>query len=432
MLHAHCPRKIIPVLLCALALICVGSAGIVVSGIGRHSADVWAHCYRISSILEGEIVAHPVTSTSPYHAIASENVGGHVPADMVQLSIDNAGNDPSAVNQNSLQEQQNGTYEVPFNNTAVYNPVAYAPQLIAFSIGDALGLTASARYYAAETTMLACFVAIGTTAVFVMPKHRGIMLAVLFFPLTWYVYSFAISADSFSLSLVFLFTALFYRNLEQAPSIRSSFALGIVGFLVAVTKFSNAPLFALALAIPVFHKDVRRTWPILMWFGFAVVADVLWMKIGTSGFATSPSVVSYAVVQGRNSELVSLVPTFLSHLAYSISHIEGAYRFGREGVAAFWIALVGASGFVSYALARRYKSTGSAERHRKLLVWLYACLVIFAFAVITYLALWLQYTPDACPGVDGIQYRYFLPVLPIVSVLVADIWGNLEMGRRRK
>ena len=30
--------------------------------------------------------------------------------------------------------------------------------------------------------------------------------------------------------------------------------------------------------------------------------------------------------------------------------------------------------------------------------------------LLTYLALWLQYTPADATGVDGVQFRYFLPL----------------------
>lgn len=52
--------------------------------------------------------------------------------------------------------------------------------------------------------------------------------------------------------------------------------------------------------------------------------------------------------------------------------------------------------------------------------WCCAWLVVAGTALLVYAALWLQYTPPDTAGVLGIQYRYFLPFLPIGALMVAD------------
>ncbi len=418
------PQRALYVLI-ALVLLIPGGIGIAIAGIGYHVPDVWAHVYRVSGILHGDVVAHPVDATSEYHCIASENVGGRVSLDLIELSLENPGRDNSVIDADSVVVTSDGSVEAPYNNTAVYNPAAYLPQLIAFAAGDALNASAAAKYYLAEIAMLIAYALIGAAAVVALPKHRWVVLAVLLFPGTWYTFSFGISADSFSLVLSILFACLVYRCTTTEPTLRACWGIGVTGLLMACTKFSNAPLFALALPLLLRKGELRKTYPVALCFLAAVVVDVAWMKLGTSGFATSAAVVSFDQVAERTSEGLALLPIIFQHMLYSAMHFEGTYRFGAQGVAAFWLGFI-----VCLVAAAAYARSARGAKGTPRYFWLYACLVVFAFAVVTYAALWLQYTPDGLPGVDGVQYRYFLPVLSIFGLLLVDCVSAFRAKRK--
>ena len=426
-------------LLCALCLFVPGLFGIVFTDVG-HAPDVWTHVYRISGIVNGDVVARPVSSTSRYHSIAEENVGGAVDREIVELSIEHYNDhDPGSVLPESISGQQGETIDVPYNNTAAYSPLAYLPQLAAFAVGKAMSIGALATYYLAEVTMLVVWTALGTLALMVLPRFRAPMLALMLFPAMWLPYSYAISADSLALALCVLYACLVFRGLDQ-PDAKTFAAIGVVGLLLAVGKFSNAPLFAIALVVPfvggytarrgsdqaaapakqrgnnppshqIHNLRGRGVW-IYACFALAVIVDIAWLKLGTSHFTTSPSMVSQAVAAQRSAALLSNPLEPLGHIMYSIMHVEGAYLFGREGVAIFWFGL--AAGILLTLVVFMQ------ARSRRALFWLWVCLVVMVAALIAYLALWLQYTPDGVSGVMGVQYRYFLPYLPFAVLLFAD------------
>ena len=426
-------------LLCALCLFVPGLFGIVLTDVG-HAPDVWTHAYRISGIVNGDVVARPVSSTSRYHSVAEENVGGAVDREIVELSIEHYNDhDPGSVLPESISGQQGKTINVPYNNTAAYSPLAYVPQLAAFAVGKALSIGALATYYLAEVIMLVVWTALGTFALMALPRFRAPMLALMLFPAMWLPYSYAISADSLALILCVLYTCLVFRGIDQ-PDARTFAAIGVVGLLLAVGKFSNAPLFAIALAVPLVGGCTARrgsdqaTAPAVQlggnprsqrihslrggsaWlyacFALAVIVDIIWLRLGTWRLTTSPSIVSHAVAAQPSASLLGNPLEPLAHIVYSIMHVEGAYLFGREGVAIFWFGL--AVGILLTLVV--FLQT----RSRRALFWLWVCLVVMVAALIAYLALWLQYTPDGVPGVMGVQYRYFLPYLPFAVLLFAD------------
>lgn len=55
-----------------------------------------------------------------------------------------------------------------------------------------------------------------------------------------------------------------------------------------------------------------------------------------------------------------------------------------------------------------------------------ACAVATGIILLTYLALWLQYTPADATGVDGMQFRYFLPLSGIFMLCACECVAGLR------
>lgn len=429
------PRLTAPI--CALLIFAFGLIGIAFLDVG-HAPDVWTHTYRVTGMLNGDIVVHPVDSVSLYHSVAEENQGGAVPEDIVQLSVDYYNDhDPGSVLPDSITQRENGNAEVPYNNTAIYSPVAYVPQLIGFAVGDMLGMPAIAQYYLAEFVMLVAWTWLCTAALMCLPRHRLAMLIVLLCPLMWFPAAFAISADSFSLALVVYFSCMLYKCMCQKPTILDCILLSVAGFLIANAKFAYAPLFVLALWVPIRWKSAKgRFAAIVLAFLAAIVTCLLWMKVGTGGFTTSPNMVLYAEYQVRVAELFSNPAVALGHIFYSISHFEGDWFMSSQMVAVFWlscailaIALVAVAvrGHIEKLRATRTERTEQAEQTQApfglsvILFWASVLVVLIFTVLISYLALYLQYNSADYPGVLGIQYRYFLPYVPLEALMLFSL-----------
>ena len=53
-----------------------------------HVPDIWTHVYRIDSILNGDVIARPVTSRSMLHNTETGVVGGAVDRSWMQYSLE--------------------------------------------------------------------------------------------------------------------------------------------------------------------------------------------------------------------------------------------------------------------------------------------------------------------------------------------------------
>ena len=99
-------------------------------------------------------------------------------------------------------------------------------------------------------------------------------------------------------------------------------------------------------------------------------------------------------------------------------------------IAASVVVLAVASVVNACAKGRRKNIVGSAYGSVKVCgalslpyAWLIAAVCI-GDIVLIYLALWLQYDADGLIGVDGMQFRYFLPYAPLFAFVM------LESGKR--
>lgn len=157
-----------------LVALCVLLEGMLFMAVTKpgHVPDIWTHVYRIDSILNGDVIARPVTSRSMLHNTETGVVGGAVDRSWMQYSLDQYdGYDPGIVIAESVADNGSSTtVDLPFNNTATDSPVVYAPQLLGFRIGRVFNFSSGMTYRLAEACMLIIYVLFMHGAVRALPR----------------------------------------------------------------------------------------------------------------------------------------------------------------------------------------------------------------------------------------------------------------------
>ena len=207
-----------------------------------HVPDIWAHVYRIAGIINGDVTARPVDSVSCLHG-GTGNVGGHVDWEWIEYSQQYYdGYDPAVVRPDSIDVSDDSGADVPYNNTATNSPVAYLPQLVGFGIGKMAGFSADITYHLAEVLMLLTYAGCAAASVALLPRWRIIVGLVMTCPWLIRYSAFAISADSFTQALAFLFTGMVFRSLYRRVSNAYCVAVACVSVLLAMGKFVYMPM----------------------------------------------------------------------------------------------------------------------------------------------------------------------------------------------
>ena len=405
-----------------------------------HIPDIWEHVYRISGILNGDVMARPVDAQSDFHRSA-ENVGGRVDQMWIDYSIAHFDNyDFGVVDPASITVRDGDTAEVPYNNTAVNTPVAYAPQLLAFATGRAIGLDAGATYQLAQFVMLAVYAIAMGFAVAVLPRYRVPMALVLLLPPLTFRYSFAISADSFTQAVAILYICLLFRlafpgNEEDGAAgvHRRSLASGevkllavllVLGMVLAFTKFTYAPLVAVSAGLLWMRRLSRgQAAAVIAGIAIPICASLTWVK-SVGWFVTTPGISSSAQVAEKAALITEDPLRVASDIVSAILRAQANNAGNSLVMVVVWLLVLAVIAVLVLATAKR------ALPANRLAFWWFAIAVCLAIIAATYLALWLQYTPIDVPGVNGIQFRYFNPLAPLFAFVALDSLVALRTRRR--
>lgn len=441
-------RKWMPIIV-AIFTLSIGGFFLTHTAAG-HTPDVWTHTYRISSVLNGDIIAHPVDSKSYFHNSAG-NVGGAVDRQWLDYSLQHHdGYDPGIAIPDTITRQTVNTVDLPFNNTAINSPVAYTPQLLGFTIGKLTDASANSTFMLTQVLTLCTYAACMAIGIAALPKWRIASGLVVLSPLLLRYNSFAVSADSFTQAMALLFTCLLVRSIYTRISTRYSVGIACVAVILSMCKFIYAPLVLLLLFIPWAQRNMEiqaqpsGTVPnsrlvttldtslttggkmsepvpprrllimnagvnmlVFSWLG-------LWITLN-QGYTTTPMMVSLAESEHRTYELFHS-PNTVWKAATSIMYaiVTGQSNLNRSLdsfiILSFWAA------FAILLILLIAVSLHNTLPKTELLFWQASYLLTAAIIVLIYLALWLKYTPSSTIGVDGMQPRYLYPLVLLCTI----------------
>ena len=383
--------------------------------------DCWSHVYRINAIYNGDIIARRTNATSGFFQIASENYGGAVDWDIINLSLKYPGVTPiSVVDVDTITDFNQHSADVPFNNSAVYTPIPYLPYVAALAFCRAIPALDSPEtiYYAMEITGLMTFVALLAFSIWMIPRFR-IVMALFFFLLFFGISGFYLSiptmigCDMVTCGLASLLACLLLRCYYEYPSQKGFLLIAFCSGLLALTKFSYAPLIFVPLPVLLAHNKLQGSLPLFALAAVFLMALFAWVHFAAD-FASTPTAVPYAVVQERSSAFLANPFTFFRKMYVTIASLKIYHgEFSKKQAAFVIFAWGGSFAMIISSLVLGFRKKLS---WRKAVSWAGVAVLLLCSLVLIYLALYLQYDQSDSPIIYGIQVRYFVPLFPFIAV----------------
>lgn len=302
---------------------------------------------------------------------------------------------------------------------------AYLPQAIGISIARIGSLGQIPTIYLGRLCNLLFFLVCGYLAIRLAPFGKMAFFGVSMLPMTLELVS-SLSYDGFAIGMGMLFTAYVLRLIYEAPRVggKQLLILGILLALLGPCKMVYIPLALLCFLIPLQKFGSRKRF----WLGAAAVAALMTAGILLVNldkmlvyFQQTEEAVEWAeeaagysisyvlahplqtiVIFGRT--LLQKGPTFISTmLGSTLGWLE--YRTDAA-VTAFLLVWILLTGF----------SAGIMPLRHKIVSWA-AC---FFVVILTMFFMLLSWTPLSSGVVEGVQGRYFLPVLPLVMLTMGN------------
>jgi len=312
-----------------------------------------------------------------------------------------------------------GTREFVYNPTAVYFPLAYAPQAFGLAVGEALSLSVDTSYRLAR--FLALLTSLGLLLIaFRIFDPPPIVLGLLIIPMSLFQISSA-SLDGVANSAAILAISAFARAVVDKRATRPwvLWTLCASVFVVAASREYLVPL--LLLVFGAFHFTRDRKYIFAGLFLTGAIAAWVWLAMTT---AVSQNPVGPTVSEGLAfyaAHPLSLAKVFLNTLSGSL-HFYAASFVGILG----WLdAPLRTIDYVILCVlilsllvaSFRFRGAPGTRGARALLLAGSVASILMVF-------LWmlLAWTPHPASIIQGVQGRYFL--VPSVMVAYALSFGS--------
>ena len=317
--------------------------------------------------------------------------------------------------------------DADFRNTVQYGPAFYLPQALALRLSEVLGLSLLDSFYLARAAAMAMTFAIGALALAWTRSLRPILAVTLLLPTSLFLCMSA-SQDGQLIAAGALFAAIITTPLETGRSLGIGRYILAVLCLVAISMarppyaalsfiFLSSPLRTVRLG----NREVARGWVPLAVMGTVAGSAVLWLAVTASSRANLYPLHDKIVDPTEQLRLLVDQPTTIWHVAVTtLRTMSRDYAETAIGVLG-WLNIVLAHWAYRLAMAvvvaalllscvgspvMRLKDTG--------LVGLALGLAVGGI----FLGQYLTWTAVGAPVVDGVQGRYFLPLLGLAPFLL--------------
>src|SRR5215813_915291 len=313
---------------------------------------------------------------------------------------------------------------VPYAGSEGYSPAAYLPQAAAALVARVLDLEFLSTFYLMRFAGLAAMTAIIAYAMGIAAPLGWTLIAIAMLPAAIYGRS-VINADGSALACAIVVTALCLRAVLSRLHLPSQTACWMT--LNALTKPTNVALVLLGLISPARQTGwARRTLTIMP----AVALALLWTLQSGADTATWRMVEITGLQASAFDPLAKLLALLHQPLRFPAAMFD---TFSTEHFAGLWRQLIGILGLFDTVLQDWVYPAVSvlllgtfftqvpltpAERARVAVV---TAMTLCGYTVAVYLVCYLVFTPADADIVWGVQGRYFVPLLPVVAILLSAL-----------
>jgi len=316
---------------------------------------------------------------------------------------------------------------VPYAGSEGYSPIAYLPQAAAALLARTLDLTFLPTLYLMRFAGLVVLTGVIACAIAIVPAFRWAFVAIAMLPAALYGRS-VINADGSALAAALMVTALWLRGAICPHGTRPIWeSLWMV--LNALTKAPNVTFVLLELS----RLKRRSGWRVAFAVLPAIAAAVVW----TSGSDADTAAWRMVEITGRGSTAFDPSAKLLHMIEHPMHFPSAALgALDAKGLTELWGQTVGVLGLFDTALLRWVYPAVSvlvlgsffappvfavADRRR---IAAAAAATTIAYIVVVFLISYMVFTPPDADRVWGVQGRYFIPILPLIAIMLGLLAGR--------
>ena len=400
--------------------------------------DEAAHLYRVYGITEGDLIA-PVSDDGGGGSLLPDNIGAG-----------NYGTETTLYGMREVFFTEADTHEIFFTytNTAHFSPLNYLPQSIGMLISKLFTDMLFVQAYAGRLFSFACVGVIMFLAIKRATFGREIIAVIGLFP-QFLQEAISLSGDAFCIAVCIAFVANIVYLLNPGMGIMKAGDYARIYLLLvflASCKMIYVVLALLLFLIPPKVFGARHVYIINIILAGALLIFLVfgWLFICGRYFGYEYRIGVDVAAQGRYitdspfAFLSALFMTYVTNFSYlwtgMISAHLGIYTV-EPPIALAWI---GTAALVLAAISR-FEGTDTTEKLKEsfgsyisfVKGLVFVLMFLFSLFMIG-LAEYLEWTPVGADVIEGIQGRYFLPMILLPFLTVRVLAGGSAMMLKLK
>ncbi len=329
----------------------------------------------------------------------------------------------------------NNTTEIPFQGAALYSPLTYLPQAIGIKIAGMFTNNVQLIYRAGACTSTMLCLILCVIALYLLPFGRKAFFVFLLFPMTLEEIA-SISPDGMTISLAVFFIAyigyLSYKS--DKVKTRDIVLLAVSGMILSMCKIVYIVLLLLVFLIPD-SKFKSKANARLVKFGLIIISTIMnavWLRIASNFLIEFRKGVNSKeqflfVLKHPIDYCIIIIRTIYLHLEawakWMIGSALGALNINTSPV--IWLCFA-----ILFTVTLCDSSTQGCITRKYdaailMLVFLMGCLAIMS-------SIYVQWTAVGYKWIEGIQGRYFTPILGVLSysIIILRSQGSQNMPMR--
>lgn len=320
-------------------------------------------------------------------------------------------------------ERSNRT-ETRFENTVIYPPFSYIPQVVGIGLGRIFSLGPIWLLLMARLSVLAAWI---LSLRFMMKRHRELYLPLFAFSMLPIVLfqSASAAADMVTVTITTLTVAEIVRGFIRKLTKSDVIFLSILGGALAFSKFPYSIVLVMAILLPNRNFETKKQALLLkLSIAFSILVSLLWVLIANHGFVNLRAFVdtsaqlsfilyhpfSYAIIVFR-----TLFSTYGDTLLLQSSGILG----WLDTKLPLWLTF---SSLFSVVLAATTIKISSSKTMRIIFSGTLICAVLAIVSL-----LYLTWCSPKAPLIDGVQGRYFMP---LIGLFIGAVGGIVTVNNK--
>lgn len=308
--------------------------------------------------------------------------------------------------------------------SAVYSFIQYIPQAIGIFITRLFTDKVLLLAYGGRIMNMIFSVLLIYWAIKKIPFGKKILLALSFIPIAIEGFS-SLSPDAMTISMAFFYIAyilsLAFNKKDHIIDGKKIAILIVLSVIMAMCKIVYLPLILLLFIIPKEKfKNEKKVKNIIIIGAIAVVLNLIWLMIAgiyLSHFREGDSAVQVISVLTHPIK-------YLQNCLYTLNLNGQDYIYSMFGGELGWGELVQLNSIIPYCLALIFVwitiTDQTIKDKFKLYQKVWIALTTIAVIGLIFTSLYVQWTTIGSDSILGIQGRYFIPILPLIALLIGS------------